>query len=179
MALLPVLIGSIGALVLLQTYWKDPHSLVSKFAITNDQPVIRVHEGRHGIITITEAKSLNKNNQRITDNVVYGGNVYDGKTNVDLELNSNGLERPLALHVLNPNAKRILVLGLSIGSWLTVVEGFPGVEAIDVIEINSGYLELAALYGPQRRALQDSRVSVHVDDARRWLKFNPEKKNMT
>ena len=135
------------------------------------------HEGRHGIITI--AKQENNKDRELSpdvDHVVYGGNVYDGKTNVDLEKNTNGLERPLALHVLRPDAKKVLVVGLSIGSWLTVVEGFPGVEEIDVLEIDSGYVELAEKFGPQRRAIRDPRVNIYIDDARRWLKFNSDKK---
>lgn len=157
------------ALGFAQTTWREPDFLVKSFAITGGNPVVSTHENRHGIIGI--AKEPQGKLNPVEDYSVYGGNVYDGKVNVDLERNTNGLERPLALHVLQPNAKRVLVLGLSIGSWLTVVEGFPGVEHIDVVEINPGYLALAQNYGPQQRALKDPRVHLYVDDARRWLKY--------
>ena len=152
----------------------DPHALVKEFSAVRGMPIVAVHEGRHGIITIAKHNYVGGATFEKTDHSVYGGNLYDGKVNVDLERNTNGLERPLALNILFPEAKRVLILGLSIGSWLTVVEGFPGVESIDVVEINPGYLALAREFGPQKRALEDKRVRVFVDDARRWLKFNPE-----
>lgn len=154
--------------------WKNPRAFIKEFAIVDGLDIVAVHEGRHGIITITE-KPISKE-QAFIDYTVYGGNVYDGKVNVDLERNTNGLERPLVMHVLQPNAKRVLILGLSIGSWLTVVEGFPGVEQIDVVEINPGYLDLAKNFDIQRRALEDPRVNLIIDDARRWLQYHPEKK---
>lgn len=147
---------------------ENKDKLTKSFSIVGDAKIISVKENRHGIITITEDVLSDKS----IDHTVYGGNVYDGKVNVDLERNTNGLERPLALHVLQPKAKRALVLGLSIGSWLAVVEGFPGIEEIDVIEINSGYLDLAKNYEAQNRAISDKKVNIVVDDARRWLNYN-------
>jgi len=43
-----------------------------------------------------------------------------------------------------------------------------------VIEINPGYLQAAQAYPSQARALRDPRVRVIVDDARRWLRMNPD-----
>lgn len=154
--------------------WNSPDIFAREFAVAEGRKIASIHEGRHGIIAIAEEPASTR--QPFTDYIVYGGNVYDGKTNVDLERNTNGLERPLALHVLQPKAKNVLMLGLSIGSWLTVVEGFPGVEEIDVIEINPGYLQLARNFDAQRRALEDPRVNIYVDDARRWLQYHREKK---
>ena len=166
--------GLVFALCFLHLGWQDRAMLAISFASVGERTVVAMHESRHGIIAIAEEAATKR--QPFVDHVVYGGNVYDGKVNVDLERNTNGLERPLALHVLQPEAKRVLVLGLSIGSWLTVVEGFPGVEEIDVIEINPGYLDLARKYDPQRRALEDPRVNMIVDDARRWLQFHQDRK---
>lgn len=154
--------------------WNDPHVFARSWAITPSKLVVAVHENRHGIITIAETPASKM--QPFVDYSVYGGNVYDGKVNVDLERNTNGLERPLALHVLQPKAKNVLILGLSIGSWLAVVEGFPGVEQIDVIEINPGYRTMARQFEAQREALEDPRVRIHIDDARRWLQYHPEEK---
>lgn len=155
--------------------WESPYALSTAFA-TESSRVVSTNENRHGIITISEDPSMKHRGVPFVDYSVYGGNVYDGKINVSLERNTNGLQRPLALHVLQPKAKRVLILGLSIGSWLTVVEGFPGIEAIDVVEINPGYLNMAKKYGPQSRSLQDPRVNVVIDDARRWLQYHPDRK---
>lgn len=154
--------------------WRDPHAFAQSWAAAPGK-LVTVNENRHGITTIFEDPVFSTTRPSV-DYSVYGGNVYDGKVNVDLERNTNGLERPLALHVLQPKAKKVLILGLSIGSWLAVVEGFPGVEQIEVVEINPGYLTLARQYEAQRRALDDPRVHIHIDDARRWLKYHPQEK---
>lgn len=173
-----LLAGVMGGLVVTfgfaRAAWSDPNAMAVAFATVGEGTVVAVNESRHGIITIAKVPASDK--QPFDDYAVYGGNVYDGKTNVSLERNTNGLERPLALHVLRPDAKRVLVLGLSIGSWLTVVEGFPGVDQIDVVEINPGYLSMAQGFGPQKRALEDPRVTVVVDDARRWLQYHPDRR---
>jgi spermidine synthase len=55
-----------------------------------------------------------------------------------------------------------------------VIQGFPGVDEIDVVEINPAYLELVRTYPDVAPLLTDPRVRVHVDDGRRWLKRNPD-----
>lgn len=155
---------------------QDPHAFVREFASFDTSKVHAALENRHGIITISKETEAPRGSEPFVDYGVFGGNVYDGRVNVDLERNTNGLHRPLALHVLQPKARRALVLGLSIGSWLTVLEGFPGLEHIDVIEINSGYIQMAQAFPPQHRALQDSRVHLYVDDARRWLQYRPQER---
>ncbi len=155
--------------------WESPNELAIEFS-TNGRNTIAALENRHGIITIAKEKPQTLANESFVDHSIYGGNVYDGKVNISLERNTNGLERPLALHVLQPQAKNVLILGLSIGSWLSVIEGFPGIQTIDVVEINPGYLDLAKNYGPQKRAIEDPRVNIVIDDARRWLQYNPERR---
>lgn len=155
---------------------QDPHAFVREFASFSPNKVHAALENRHGIITISKENETPPGLQPFVDFGVFGGNVYDGRVNVDLERNTNGLHRPLAMHVLQPKAKRALVLGLSIGSWLTVLEGFPEIEHIDVIEINSGYAQMAQAFPPQARALQDPRVHLYVDDARRWLQYRPQER---
>lgn len=151
----------------------DPHALI-QLVNMNGQQAKRVIENKHGIITIFAPDNLDKHAPN--DDEVYGGNVYDGRTNLSLIKNTNGLERPLLLAALQPEPKRVLMVGLSIGSWLALVNGFPGVEHIDVVEINAGYLQAAQFYPLQARALKDPRVNVVVDDARRWLRQNSHEK---
>lgn len=126
-----------------------------------------VNENKHGIVTIFEGGK--------EGDIVYGGNVYDGRTNLDGDLNSNGLHRVLVANVLQPQPKKVLMIGLSIGSWLALAREFEGVEALDIVEINPGYSALAQHYPAQADALKDPRVHLVVDDARRWLRLHPEK----
>jgi len=123
-------------------------------------------ETRQGIITVYEGK--------IGGDFVYGGNAYDGRTNLDPRINSNGINRLLILSVLKDKPARVLMIGLSIGTWLKLVTAFPGVTRIDVIEINPGYLKAMRGYPAQASALRDPRVRLHIDDGRRWLSAHPE-----
>jgi SAM-dependent methyltransferase len=45
---------------------------------------------------------------------------------------------------------------------------------IDAVEINPAYLDVIRSYGQVSALLQDPRVQVQVDDARRWLRRHPE-----
>jgi predicted membrane-bound spermidine synthase len=125
-----------------------------------------VIQNKHGIIhTLTDDK---------LGDVVYGGNVYDGRVSVDMQTDANGLERAYVLAALHPRPRRVLVIGMSTGAWTRVIAGFPGVEEIDVVEINPGYLELIKRYPQVSPLLTDARVAIHVDDGRRWLKRHPD-----
>jgi spermidine synthase len=145
----------------------DPHRLLRAFD-ARQRTASTVVENRHGIITIFAGAG--------GDDEVYGGNVYDGRTNLDPERNTNGLERPLLMATLHPEPRRVLMVGLSIGTWLAIVREFPGVEAIDVVEINPGYLQAAQAYPLQAQALRDPRVHLVIDDARRWLRHRPDRR---
>ncbi|MDR0227022.1 MAG: hypothetical protein LBI66_11420 [Burkholderiaceae bacterium] len=158
------------ASILIATVWTwygAGHWLVKN--VSNQYAHLKyVNENKHGIITIFEGGK--------EGDIVYGGNVYDGRTNLDGDLNSNGLHRVLAAHLLQPHPKKVLMIGLSIGSWLALAREFEGVETLDIVEINPGYSALTQHYPAQADALKDPRVHLVVDDARRWLRHHPEKK---
>jgi spermidine synthase len=107
---------------------------------------------------------------------VYGGNVYDGRTNVDPRINSNGINRIVMLQAITPTPRRVLIIGLSVGSWQHIIGGFPDVERMDVVEINPGYVDLARNYDVQDRAIHDSRVNLVIGDGRKFLRQHPDLK---
>ena len=122
---------------------------------------------RHGVIhTITTPQG----------DSVFGGNVYDGMATVDVDANSNRLDRLYMLALLKPDANRVLFVGMSTGAWVRAIQGFPNVERIDVVEINPAYIDLAGSYAPLAPLLQDPRIHIHIDDGRRWLRRNPQKR---
>lgn len=128
-------------------------------------PITHMIGNRHGVIhTIWSPQG----------DLVYGTNVYDGIAAANVELNTNRLDRVYLLGLLHERPKRVLVVGLATGAWTRAVQGFPGVERIDIVEINPGYLELIRAYPDVAPVLTDPRVHVHVDDGRRWLKRNPD-----
>ena len=120
---------------------------------------------RHGVI----------HTARTTDgDVIFGGNVYDGMPSVDVDKNINRLDRVYLLALLQPRPRNVLAIGLSGGSWIRAMQGFPGIERIDVVEINPAYIELIRAYPQMAPLLADPRLHVHIDDGRRWLKRNPD-----
>jgi spermidine synthase len=120
---------------------------------------------RHGIIHTVAAGS---------GDLVFGGNVYDGMASTDVDGNANRLDRVYLLALMHPGAKRVLAVGMSTGAWIRAVQGFPGVESIDVVEINPAYIELIRQYPALVPVLTDPRVHIHIDDGRRWLRRNPD-----
>lgn len=131
-------------------------------------PFKQAVENRYGIVHLMR-------DDREGD-VVYGGNAYDGRINTDYMRDSNMISRVYMLAAVKPQPKRILVLGMSGGSWTRVLQSFPGAERIDVLEINPGYAGIVRQYDAVRPILHDPRIVMHFDDGRRWLKRHPQEK---
>jgi spermidine synthase len=106
--------------------------------------------------------------------LVFGGNVYDGMPTANPDRNLNRLDRLYMLALVQEHTKRVLFVGLSTGAWVRAMQGFPEVESIDVVEINSGYIQLVQSYPELAPLLQDPRIHIHIDDGRRWLRRNPK-----
>jgi SAM-dependent methyltransferase len=104
---------------------------------------------------------------------IFGGNVYDGLVSVDPDRNGNRLDRVYILGLLMPAPKHVLFVGLAGGAWLRAMLGFPGVESVDVVEINPGYLDLIRQRPDVSALLSDAKVHIHIDDGRRWLTRHP------
>lgn len=130
-------------------------------------PVCQVVQNRYGIIVVHADPEKG--------DMVCGGNVYDGRLNLDPEINSNKLHRLVALTALHEAPETVLVIGLASGSWLKLVEGVPGVSEIDVVEINPGYVDVIRRYPSHRGVLDDPRVRMHFDDGRRWLSLHRDR----
>ncbi len=159
------------ALIALLKPWQTPDligTIADKWWNNRRAPVASVIQNKHGIIYTS------RDQQR--GDIVFGGNVYDGRINVDMDVNSNGLERAYLLAASHPRPQRVLVIGMSSGAWSRVISGFPGVEHIDIVEINPGYLKLIEGYPDIAPLLSDPRVHIHIDDGRRWLRRHPEDK---
>lgn len=116
---------------------------------------------RHGLLHVVDGGAAG--------DIVFGGNVYDGRINTDLRVNSNRIDRAYLLAALHPAPRRLLVIGLSSGAWLRVLAAMPGVESIDVVEINPGYEAMVRGQPALAPVLDDPRVRLHIDDGRRWL----------
>ena len=111
----------------------------------------------------------------LTDKTVIGGGAYDGRFNTDPVQDTNGIFRAYALSALHPAPKNVLMIGLSSGSWAQVLANNPSLEHLTIIEINPGYLSLIPRYEEVRSVLTNPRVTIVIDDGRRWLRRHPEK----
>jgi spermidine synthase len=119
-------------------------------------------ENRSGVIAVGQ------------DGTIYGGGVYDGAYNVDPVHDVNHLFRLLALSSFHPMPRKVLMIGLSSGSWAQVVANDPDVQSEEIIEINPGYLPLILQYPVVRSLLANPKVHITIDDGRRWLLAHPE-----
>ncbi|HEU6454303.1 MAG TPA: fused MFS/spermidine synthase [Roseateles sp.] len=159
---LPALLLGLGVFLVLQ-----PLAVIEKVASGTDGDSTRIHQlvqNKHGILhTVRDDEG----------DVTYGGNAYDGRVAVDMSVNSNMLDRAYLMAVLHPRPRRVLVIGLSTGAWTQAILGFPGIQQVDVVEINPGYKTLIANQPVVASLLEDSRVRLHFDDGRRWLRAHP------
>jgi len=123
-----------------------------------------VVETRSGVITVTDGGAI------------FGGGVYDGRFNTDPVNDTNGIYRVYALSAIPRPAAEVLVVGLASGSWAQVLANRPDVAHVTIVEINPGYLKLIPQYPQVGSLLANPKVTVVVDDGRRWLLRHPERK---
>lgn len=121
-------------------------------------------ENRSGTIAVT------------SEGAVFGDGVYDGFYNTDALDDKNLIVRAYAVGSFHPAPRRILMIGLSSGSWAQILVNHPAAESLDIVEINRGYLNLINKYPAVRSILTNRKARIVVDDGRRWLLANPDQK---
>jgi spermidine synthase len=146
----------------------SPSSFSGYLNTSSVNPVVFVAENRQGIIHVVKDDSRG--------DIIYGGNVYDGRSNISLLKNTNLIDRVFMLSALHPSPKKVLVVGLSGGAWTKVLSGNYSIEKIDVVEINPGYLDYIKSNHLMNSILNDKRITINIDDGRRWLR-SPDKRN--
>lgn len=124
-----------------------------------------VLENRSGVIAVEP---------RDTGDIVYGGGAYDGRFTTDPVKDTNRIRRCYMLAALHPRPRRVLEVGLSSGSWALVLSHYAPIEQLVVVEINPGYLDLIPRYPTHKPLLDDPKVTIHIDDGRRWLNRHPD-----
>ncbi len=95
---------------------------------------------------------------------------------MDLVHDKNLIVRPYALAAIHPHPRRVLLIGLSSGSWAQVLAHNPDVERLTVIEINPGYLGLIPRHAAVASLLANPKLEIVIDDGRRWLAAHPERR---
>jgi spermidine synthase len=162
-----VLFGGVTAGILLAI---ASHSLFSglferlmyRLDYRSDTAFRDVVENRSGVITVDQ------------DETVYGGGMYDGEFRIDPLSDRNNIFRAFAIAAIHPNPRRVLVIGLSSGSWTQVLVNHPEVEDTEIVEINPGYLHLIESRPIVSSLLTNPKVHIEIDDGRRWLVAHPD-----
>ncbi len=147
---------SLSSGVLESLLWKGERDVSIPFA--------RIVENRSGIVTVDK------------DSSVFGHGAYDGVFSTSLVNDRNGALRPYALSLYNPAPHRVLEIGLATGSWAQIIVNNPNVESLTIVEINPGYLKLIAERPEVASLLTNPKVTIVIDDGRRWLRLHPEQK---
>lgn len=122
---------------------------------------VHIVENRSGVITVDDTGA------------VFGHGMYDGRFNIGFTNNANNIERAYAIQLYHPAARRVLVVGLSSGSWAQVIANAPDVESVTIVEINPGYIDLVAQQPEVASLLRNPKVRIVIDDGRRWLRQHP------
>lgn len=133
----------------------------------NYNPSLRfahIVETKSGVITVNP------------EGQIFGGGIYDGAYNTSLHPDTNTILRCYAMMDVRPKLQDVLMIGLSSGSWATVVANNPDVERLTVIEINPGYLRLIPKFPSVAGLPSNPKVTIEIDDGRRWMVRNPERK---
>ncbi|OBK17270.1 hypothetical protein A5636_22975 [Mycobacterium asiaticum] len=128
------------------------------------QRFAHLKENKSGVVSVTQ------------DGQIQGGGVYDGVFSTDLVNDRNMIVRPYALSLLHESPRDVLMIGLSSGSWAQVIANNPQVERLTVVEINPAYLNVMRNYPGEAGVLNNPKVATVIDDGRRWLARNPERK---
>ena len=120
-------------------------------------------ETRAGVVNVT------------ADGHVFGGGVYDGMARSDLVDDRSDIIRVYALAAMHAGPREVLVIGLGSGAWAKIISAMPQVERVTVVEINPGYLTAISRL-PTGSILNDPKVTVVIDDGRRWLLRHPTRR---
>jgi hypothetical protein len=123
----------------------------------------QIVESRSGVITVDK-----------TDKI-YGGGAYDGVISTTT-VGSPWLVRAYALSAMHPNPEEVLVIGLSGGAWVQITAANPYVKHITCVEINHSYREVIEKHPVVASLLKNPKIEIIIDDGRRWLERNPDRK---
>jgi spermidine synthase len=164
-AALAVFVVSLFVVQTPEPFFRDMYEkMLFKKIYVPGAPFTTVVETRSGVIAVAPTGT------------VFGGGIYDGRFNVSLVNDTNGIQRAFSLSYFHPNPKEVLMIGLSSGSWAQVIANHPQVEHLTIVEINPGYQRLIRQVPEVASLLQNSKVHIDIDDGRRWLVRNPGRK---
>jgi len=127
-----------------------------------------MEHSRQGIITVLPRPD--------SADVFFGGGAYDGDVNTDPENKVNGITRCYMIGSLHRKPSKVLMIGLSTGSWAQVLANYKLVDSLTIVEIQPGYINLIKKYDEIASLINNPKVKIIIDDGRRWMRRNPTAK---
>lgn len=152
-----------GAALTPPLYWRFWERMQHDYNWATEGDFTQIVESRSGVITIDH------------NNKIYGGGSYDGVVDTS-PVRNTWLVRAYALSAMHPNPEDVLIIGLSGGAWAQITAANPYVKRITCVEINHSYHEVIASHPAVASLLKNPKVEIIIDDGRRWLERNPDKK---
>jgi spermidine synthase len=153
-------------------YWMVLSKMMERFHFLSsfaDYTTFRYQEhSRQGIITVLPRPK--------GADVFFGGGAYDGDVNTDPENNVNGISRCYMIGSLHRKPSKVLMIGLSTGSWAQVLANYKLIDSLTIIEIQPGYINLIKKYDEISPLLSNPKVKIIIDDGRRWMRRNQNEK---
>ncbi len=144
-------------------FWQFWERMQDEQAWGHGEGFTQIVESRNGVITVDKQSKI------------YGGGAYDGVISTDVT-DSPWLVRAYALSAIHPNPEEVLIVGLSGGSWAQITAANPYVKKVTCVEINHSYREVIASHPEVASLLKNPKVEIIIDDGRRWLERNPDRK---
>lgn len=134
-------------------------------AVTAPERIIEVIEGKDTTVAIKEIDIPKKVRYFSVNGKTDGGNGGDMSTQVLIG------QLPLLLH---PEPKKALVIGLGTGITLGAVAAAP-LDRIDCVEISAEVVKASHYFEKEnRQALDDPRVTLHIQDGRDLLQMHSQ-----
>lgn len=127
-----------------------------------------MEHSRQGVITVLPRPN--------GADVFLGGGAYDGDVNTDPAFNINGITRCYMVGSLHRKPSKVLMIGLSTGSWAQVLANYQLIDSLTIVEIQPSYIQLIKKYDEIASLLTNPKVKIIIDDGRRWMRRNPSAK---
>jgi spermidine synthase len=137
-------------------YYKDLYGYRRAFS--------RVVQNRSGIVSVIPDEP----------DTLLGGGIYDGRFSTDVVQDANAIRRAYMVAGLHRDPQDVLEVGLGSGSWTRAILDSDLVHRLTVVEINPAYSSLLRFYPDVADLLDDPRVTLVVDDGRRWIRRHPD-----
>jgi len=126
------------------------------------------HEDAYGLTSVAEVIPLQTK-------VLSTNRLFAQSTSVMLGLEDHRRLGYLPL-MLHPQPHTVLVIGLGAGITLRGVAEYPGLQAIDCVEISSGVRDAAAYFAEENaHILENSKVNFIIEDGRNFVSTSRQK----